>query len=129
MSERAAANPDFQAARGSPRISTKELTRLGLGPPRVFAVAANTLIVADTMGFHARGIAARPCARVEIWGYGRRNPFLPWLGGDPAALPLVRDRAVPFYWRAMDLREMLRLGRNPWRPAGVATALTPPRLG
>jgi Phytanoyl-CoA dioxygenase (PhyH) len=126
MSERARANPDFQSARGSPRISSEELGRLGLGPPRVFAVRKNTLIVADTMGFHARGIAARPCARVEIWAYGRRNPFLPWLGGDVAAFPLVKGRAVPLYWRALDMREALRLGRNPWRRAGITTALSPP---
>lgn len=127
MSECARTNPDFQSARGSPRILAKELGRLGLGPPRVFAVPGNTLVVADTMGFHARGIAACPCARVEIWAYGRRNPFLPWLGGDPVALPLVKGRAVPIFWSAMDLREALKLGRNPWRRGGITTALTPPR--
>lgn len=127
MSECAWTNPDFQSARGSPRISGEELDRLGLGPPKVFAVPKNTLVVADTMGFHARGIAARPCARVEIWAYGRRNPFLPWVGGDPAALPLVKGRAVPLFWSAMDLREALKLGRNPWRRGGVTTALSPPR--
>jgi hypothetical protein len=126
MSERAWTSPDFQAARGSPRICAKELARLGLGSPEVFAVPQNTLIVADTMGFHARGIAARPCARVEIWAYGRRNPFIPWLGGDTAGLPLIKGRAVPFYWSAMDLREALKLGLNPWRRAGITTALTPP---
>ncbi|HXC89311.1 MAG TPA: phytanoyl-CoA dioxygenase family protein [Stellaceae bacterium] len=118
---------DFQAARGSPRITLEELPRLGLGAPKVFAVPENTLIVADTMGFHARGIAAGPSTRVEIWAYGRRNPFLPWLGLDPAAFPLLRDRAVPLYWSAMDICERLKLGRNPWRPAGITTPLDPPR--
>ena len=58
--------------------------RLGFGEPKAFAVPQNTLVVADTVGFHARGLSARPSVRVEIWAYGRRNPFLPWLGFDPA---------------------------------------------
>jgi hypothetical protein len=62
----------------------------------------------------------------EIWTYGRRNPFLPWLGPDLAALPLVKGRAVPLYWSAMDMGERLRLTRNPWRPAGTAMPLDPP---
>lgn len=125
MSITARTNADFQSARGSPRIAAAELRRLGLGEPRVIAVPENTLIVADTMGFHARGLAARAAARVEIWAYGRRNPFLPWLGWDAAAFPGVGGRAVPLYWAAMDAREALGLGRNPWRAAGVASALAP----
>jgi Phytanoyl-CoA dioxygenase (PhyH) len=117
---------DLQMSRGSPRIAAEDLRRLGLGPPKVFAVPENTLIVADTMGFHARGISVRPSARVEIWAYGRRNPFLPWLGCDAAAFPLIKGRAVPFYWAAMDVCEALKLGRNPWRIAGTSTALSPP---
>jgi Phytanoyl-CoA dioxygenase (PhyH) len=117
-------NADPDSAQGSPRITMEDLRRLGLGEPKTFAVPQNTLIVADTMGFHARGISARPSARVEIWAYGRRNPFLPWLGLDAAAFPLIKGRAVPLYWSAMDLRENLKLGRNPWRPAGMVTPLS-----
>jgi Phytanoyl-CoA dioxygenase (PhyH) len=126
MSLTARRSADLQSARGSPRIASEELRRLGLGEPKALAVPANTLIVADTMGFHARGVAMRPSARIEIWAYGRRSPFLPWLGLDATAFPMVKGRAVPLYWSAMDLREALKLGRNPWRPAGVLTALTPP---
>jgi hypothetical protein len=113
---------DFQAARGSLRITAEALPRLGFAEPRVFAVPANTLVVADTVGFHARGPSARPSVRTEIWAYGRRNPFLPWLGFDAAAMPLVKGRAIPLYWSAADLGEWLRLGANPWRPAGTVTA-------
>jgi hypothetical protein len=114
---------DTESARGSPRITAAEIRRLGLGAAKRFAVPQNTLIVADTMGFHARGESARQCARVEIWAYGRRNPFLPWLGFDLAAIPLIKGRAVPLYWSAMDLGERLRLTRNPWRRAGLAAPL------
>jgi hypothetical protein len=39
--------------------------------------------VADTFGFHARGQSAAPSLRVEVWGFGPRNPFLPWTSLDP----------------------------------------------
>lgn len=120
-------HPDVESARGSPRIDAAEVRRLGLGEAKKFAVPQNTLIVADTMGFHARGESARQSARVEIWAYGRRNPFLPWLGFDIAAMPMIKGRAVPLYWSAMDLGERLRLTRNPWRPAGVVAPLDRPR--
>lgn len=127
MSLTAAHSTDFQASRGSPRVSAEMLRRLGFGEPRAFAVAANTLVVADTMGFHARGVSSRPSARAEIWAYGRRNPFLPWLGLDPAALPLIKGRAIPLYWSAVDLCETFKLARNPWRHAGTLSPLSPPQ--
>jgi hypothetical protein len=117
---------DFQSSRGSLRISAPILRRLGFAAPKVFAVPQNTLVVADTMGFHARGISTRPAIRSEIWAYGRRNPFLPWLGLDASGLPMVKGRAVPLYWSAMDLCERLQLARNPWRPAGTVSPLSPP---
>jgi hypothetical protein len=119
---------DAETGEGSFRIAPGELDRLGLPPPRRFAVRANTLIVADTMGFHARGPSVRPSVRVEIWAYGRRNPFLPWLGWDPVAMPLVKGRAVRLSWAAADLGERLGLGRNPWRPEGIVTPATPADL-
>jgi hypothetical protein len=122
----AARSPNPDTAEGSLRIAPAALRRLGLGAPEVFAVPQNTLIVADTFGFHARGVSAARSARVEIWAYGRRNPFLPWLGLDAAALPGIKGRAVPLYWRGSDALERLRLGRNPWRPEGLATPLSPP---
>jgi Phytanoyl-CoA dioxygenase (PhyH) len=117
---------DPDSAHGSPRITQAELRSLGLGEPKIFAAPQNTLIVADTMGFHARGESVRRCVRAEIWGYGRRNPFLPWRGMDLARLPLVKGRAVPLYWSAMDICERFQLARNPWRPAGIVMPLDPP---
>jgi hypothetical protein len=123
---RAAQSPDYQSARGSLRITPEALRHLGFGEPKVFSVPQNTLIVADTVGFHARGLSARPSVRVEIWAYGRRNPFLPWLGFDLAAMPFVKGRSVPLYWSAMDIFERLHFGSNPWRPSGVTNPIAPP---
>jgi Phytanoyl-CoA dioxygenase (PhyH) len=119
-------SPDFQSARGSLRITPEAVRRLGFGEPKIFAVPQNTLVVADTVGFHARGLSSRPSARLEIWAYGRRNPFLPWLGFDLAALPFIKGRAVPLYWSAMDFGERLHLGGNPWRSVGTASPITHP---
>lgn len=124
----ARAADDAETQEGSFRIDPGEIEGLGLPPPRRFAVPANTLIVADTMGFHARGPSKSPSARIEIWAYGRRNPFIPWLGWDPVALPLVKDRAVRLSWSAADFAERLGFGRNPWRDAGTSTPDAPADL-
>jgi hypothetical protein len=124
----ARASGDAETQEGSFRIDPGELEGLGLSAPRRFAVPANTLVVADTMGFHARGPSTGPSARIEIWAYGRRNPFIPWLGWDPVALPFVKDRAVRLSWSAADLGERLGFGRNPWRDEGTSTPGTPADL-
>ena len=114
---------DTYSARGSFRIRPEELARLKLPPPKAFAVPANTLVVADTVGFHARGLSVRPSRRVEIWAYGRRNPFLPWTGLDALSLPGIAERRIPAIWRWFDLRERLGLRGNPWRRAGMLKPL------
>jgi Phytanoyl-CoA dioxygenase (PhyH) len=128
MSLTARASDNNETQEGSFRISPNDLAALGLPEPRRFAVPANTLIVADTIGFHARGTSERASVRVEIWAYGRRNPFLPWLGWDPVAMPLIKGRAVPLFWAASDVAERLHLGKNPWRPAGALTPAAPASL-
>jgi hypothetical protein len=69
-----------QTREGSFRVAERDLARLGLPAPRRFAVSANTLIVADTFGFHARGRSSRPSLRAEIFALGPRSPFTPWRG-------------------------------------------------
>jgi Phytanoyl-CoA dioxygenase (PhyH). len=111
---------DRLSARGSPRVDDADLAAMGLNPPEALALPANTLVVADTGGFHARGRANEPGERVEIWSYSRRNPFLPWLGGDLLSLPGVAERRVGWIWKIQDL-----VGR-PWNQVGIRTALTRP---
>ena len=119
MSEKAPEGVDRLSARGSFRIAEDELPALGLPPPRKFAVPANTLVVGDTCGFHARGPSVRPSTRVEIWAYGRRNPFLPWTGLDPLSLPGIAERRVPALWAARD--RLKRFTGQPWRDVGEKT--------
>lgn len=122
-SVRASRGLDRLSSRGSLRIAPEELTTLNLPAPRAFAVPANTLVVADTSGFHARGPSVRPSMRIEIWTYGRRNPFLPWTGLDAFSLRGVAERRAPLAWKVRDrLRGLLG---QPWRDVGPKTAGAP----
>ena len=107
---------DFLSGRGSLRIEEGELAALGLPRPTAFAVPANTLVVCDTSGFHARGPAVRPSTRVEMWAYGRRNPFLPWTGLDLTGWPGLAERRVPLHWAFRD--RFKRWVGQPWADAG-----------
>ncbi len=110
-----AEEPDRLSRRGSLRIGREELAALGLPQPRAFAVPANTLVVADTFGFHARGLSVRPSRRVEVWASGRRNPFLPWAGLDPWAAEALGGRRMPVFWAARDALARAGLKPNHWR--------------
>jgi hypothetical protein len=122
----AAASGDRLASRGSLRATNAEIAAMGFSPPRAFAVPANTLVVADTVGFHARGLSVRPSVRVEIWTYGRRNPFLPWTGLDPFSLPGLAERRIPFLWQARDFMQQRGLMGQPWKDVGKLRPRDPP---
>lgn len=107
---------DFLSARGSFRIEPAELAGLGLPQATAFAVPANTLIVADTFGFHARAHSERATTRIELFGYSRRNPFLPFSGLDLWSLPGLAERRVPLLWLTHDIYR--RWIGQPWAKAG-----------
>ena len=77
---------------GSFRVTTGRVARDGSPEPRVFAVPANTLVVADTFGFHARGPSSGQVAAGRGLGLWPAQP-VPALG---RARPVERRRA----WRA-----------------------------
>lgn len=59
------------------RISEDELADLDLPPPQSIAVPANTLVIADTFGFHRRGTAKDGAQRLSIYGQKKPWPFVP----------------------------------------------------
>ena len=115
---------DADTRQGSFRIDPSELEALGLPEPRVFAVPANTLIVADTFGFHARGPSAGRSVRVEIWAYGRRSPFVPWPGLDFWTGAGLARRSV-LGWRLGDLLERAGVKPHRWRLRSGISAFDP----
>lgn len=115
-------NVDRLSARGSMRVATEDLIELGLPGPTRFSVPANTLVVADTCGFHARGPSVRPSMRIEIWAYSRRNPFIFWSGLDIFSLPWIAERRIPALWAFRDI--FVKWIGQPWRKTGRITANT-----
>ncbi|MEO1002624.1 MAG: phytanoyl-CoA dioxygenase family protein [Cyanobacteria bacterium J06638_7] len=114
----ASRHPIKYHARGSFRVEPEDLAAMGLGPPRRFAVKANTLVIADTRGFHGRSPSDHPTCRVEIYAALRRNPFLPWNGLDPLALPWLRDHTGSLQLGVLRRLQRLGLATMPWKPAG-----------
>ena len=114
-------------ARGSFRLAPTELDRLNYPEPVRFAVPGNTLIVADTHGFHARAASERPSVRVGIYGSLRRNPFLPWAGLDPFDLPGLKGQQARFFVAMKDL-EFRRKGRASHRYAGKILPTEPSKF-
>ncbi len=60
---------------GSFRISEQQITELHLPRPVTITCAANTLVIANTLGFHRRGDARPGRQRVAIYGWHRPFPF------------------------------------------------------
>jgi hypothetical protein len=92
------------------------------------AVPANTLIVADTSGFHRRNPSPRPTRRVELYATLRRSPFLPFTGGHLAALPPFSGHFAQLEAALQMGVERLGLARSPWRPVGPAGAYEPAKI-
>ncbi|HVF37117.1 MAG TPA: phytanoyl-CoA dioxygenase family protein [Sphingomicrobium sp.] len=114
---------DRLSQRGSFRIGADELAALGLPPPTRFAVKANTLVVADTFGFHARGVARRPTVRAELWAFRRRSPFLPWTGFDPLSLPAIARKRGRLAYALVDRLARRGLMQQHWAAVGRKRAL------
>jgi hypothetical protein len=124
MSLAAPTSPDADTREGSFRAAADDLAAMGLPAPRVFAVPANTLVVADTFGFHARGPSTGRSLRVEIWAYGRRSPFVPWAAFDPwTGAALARRSLVG--WQLGDFVERAGIKPHRWRARTGVSAFDP----
>ena len=111
MSLSAAAHENRYHAKGSLRISVSELTEIGFPAPVPLSVRANTLVVADTSGFHGRTPSQKATTRIEIFAALRRSPFVPWLGIDLFNLPFIRDRTGSI---RLDAGRLLRASGMRW---------------
>jgi hypothetical protein len=121
-----ASDPDTRKKGGAFRITKPEMARLRCAKPKRFAVPANTLVVGDTYGFHARRRSTRPSVRVEIWAYSRRNPFMPWTRFDLASLPFWKGQGPEIGWGFMELRRKLGFPAPQFRQVPAVAPATPP---
>jgi len=109
---------DRLSQRGSFRVSADELGVLGLPAPTRFCVPANTLVIADTCGFHARGDAQGRTVRIELWAYSRRSPFLPWTGLDALSWRPVAQRRAEWLAAIIDWLDRRGWVKQHWRRVG-----------
>ena len=114
--------------RGSFRISEDELALRGFAAPVHFAVPGNTLVVADTFGFHARAASVRPTVRIAVYGGVRRNPFLPITGLDPLSVPGLRGRMAQMLHGYQDTVARLTGKRPSQRYVGKVSLAEPARI-
>ncbi len=103
MSRKAAAELGGHSALGSFRVDEEDLAELGL-EARELPVAANTLIIADTHGFHRRGDVDQPCSRLAIYGYSRVLPFNPFPGTGSRLFLKIQEYGLKQIWRKADRR-------------------------
>lgn len=89
-------------ASGSFRSSEAEMKSLGYGDLVALPVRGNTLVVADTYGFHRRTPTDKPTVRTELHAMLRRNPFMPWNGADVSEIPYIHDRALDWRFKFRD---------------------------
>ena len=109
--------------RGSLRVPQDQLEQLGYPQPVKMVVKANTLVVADTHGFHARCASPKDNTRIEIYASLRRSPYLPFIaktfgGLHIAALPFINRRINRLVISALDQMKKLKIKGNPWVSIG-----------
>lgn len=80
---------------GAFRVSEQDRVRMNLPPIKAFKVPANTLVIANTHGFHCRGHATKKAHRLAIWMQMRDNPFNPF----PLPFPYKVAKLFDDYWR------------------------------
>lgn len=105
---------DRYSANGSFRITDSDAKEMGLNPPKAFAVAPNTLVIANTHGFHCRGNATEKSTRTELWTISRSNPFSPFPGVDHPVITRLQNRAVDWWRRHLDKKAETRGGVSSW---------------
>ncbi|UTW56808.1 hypothetical protein [Kordiimonas sp. SCSIO 12610] len=71
----AAIHNNAEDSDGSFRINEQELSGLNIEKPDVITVPENTLVIADTLGFHHRSFAEKGRERLALYGNLRPHPF------------------------------------------------------
>jgi len=100
--------------RGSMRADDDDLKQMGFGPRRAVSVKKNTLVVADTTGFHCRGQAQHHAKRLELWAYSRTNPFSLVSGIGSRIASRIENRGAKALWRYEDKKAAARGGKSSW---------------
>lgn len=122
-----ASQGDKYSSNGSFRATPEDLLSMGLGQPIGLSVPANTLVIANTHGFHRRGDAAKRSMRTEIWSISRSNPFNPFPGFDLPALTQLQNRALTWYREYCDKKAAKNGTQSSWHIVSARNTLDDPQ--
>lgn len=114
---------DKYSSNGSFRATPEDLLSMGFGQPIGLSVPANTLVIANTHGFHRRGDAGKRSMRTEIWSISRSNPFNPFPGIDVPALARLQNRALTWYREYCDKKAAKRGAVSSWHIVSARNTL------
>ncbi len=118
---------DKYSSNGSFRATPEDLSAMGFGEPIGLSVPANTLVIANTHGFHRRGDAAKRSMRTEIWSISRSNPFNPLPGIDIPALARLQNRALSWYREYCDRKAAQKGVQSSWHVVDARNTLEDPQ--
>ncbi|MBX2885808.1 MAG: phytanoyl-CoA dioxygenase family protein [Granulosicoccus sp.] len=105
---------DRYSANGSFRITDADAAEMQLQPAKAFKVNANTLVIANTHGFHCRGNASERSTRTELWTISRSNPFNPLPGLDAPWINNLQNSALSAWRRYCDKNAAARGTVSSW---------------
>jgi len=118
---------DRYSSNGSFRATPEDLASMGMGDPVGLSVPANTLVIANTHGFHRRGDAAKRSMRTEIWSISRSNPFNPLPGIDLPALAKLQNKALTWFRSYSDKKAAKRGVQSSWHLIDARNTLDDPQ--
>ena len=127
MSCSASKNSNKYHARGSFRPTPDDLKDMAYDQPKVFGVPANTLVIANTMGFHRRTPSQQASVRVELYASLRRNPFNIFPQLDILSVRFLQNRIGMIYCIAMTFGNRFLGTKLPWKNAGYGFLKNPPK--
>jgi len=110
--------------RGSMRADDDDLKVMGYGPRRAVSVKKNTLVVADTHGFHCRGQAQNHAKRLELWAFCRTNPFSIFSGIGSRLASRIENRGAKALWRYEDKKAAARNSKSSWHLVDAGKAFS-----
>ena len=116
---------DRYSGNGSLRLTNTDHFDMKLPPPHAFKVAANTLVVANTHGFHCRGTATDKSTRTELWTISRNNPFNPFPGIDHPLTTKLQNRAITLWRKHCDRKAASRGIASSWHVIDARNTIHP----
>jgi len=106
--------PDRYSRKGSLRLGEADRIELGLPLPTALEVPANTLVVANTFGFHARSSAPAGSTRLALYADSRTNPFNPLPGIDLPWVDALQYRLLRRHRLRLDRQAARRGAQSSW---------------